>query len=52
MKPIFKRIGLAALALSAALPTALPAFAEVTLTDLKGRTVTLAETPDRVLLGF
>lgn len=39
---------LAAMALSAALP----AWAEVTVTDLKGRTVTLPETPDRVLLGF
>ncbi|MCB6178981.1 ABC transporter substrate-binding protein [Rhodobacter sp. Har01] len=35
-----------------ALSTALPAWAEVTLTDLKGREVTLPETPDRVLLGF
>lgn len=48
MKHIFKLISLGALALT----TALPAWAEVTLTDLKGRTVTLADTPDRVLLGF
>lgn len=48
MTPIFKFIGLGALALT----TALPAWAEITLTDLKGRTVTLADTPDRVLLGF
>lgn len=48
MNPILKLIGLGALALT----TALPAWAEVTLTDLKGRTVTLADTPDRVLLGF
>jgi len=48
MKPVFRLLGLAALALT----TALPAWAEVTLTDLKGRTVTLPETPDRVLLGF
>jgi ABC-type Fe3+-hydroxamate transport system substrate-binding protein len=40
---------LAALTISA---TALPVLAEVTVTDLKGRTVTLAEHPDRVLLGF
>lgn len=48
MKPLFKLIGLAALGLT----TALPAWAEVTLTDLKGRIITLPETPDRVLLGF
>ena len=48
MNPILKLIGLGALALT----TALPAWAEITLTDLKGRTVTLADTPDRVLLGF
>lgn len=35
-----------------ALATALPAWAEVTVTDLKGRTVTLSDHPDRVLLGF
>ena len=40
MKPIFKLISLGALALT----TALPAWAEVTLTDLKGRTVTLRKT--------
>lgn len=48
MNPLFEFLGLAALGVAAALP----AWAEVTLTDLKGRTVTLAETPDRVLLGF
>lgn len=41
-------IGLAALGLTFAQPV----WAEVTLTDLKGRTVTPPDTPDRVLLGF
>lgn len=48
MKTIFKLYGLDAFALT----TALPAWAKVTLTELKGRTVTLADTPERVLLGF
>ncbi len=48
MRFLFKLLGLGALALT----TALPAWAEITLTDLKGRTVTLADTPDRILLGF
>ncbi len=44
-----KRLALlAALTLGATLP----ASAEVTLTDLKGRSITLPDHPDRVLLGF
>lgn len=39
---------LAALTLGATLP----ASADITLTDLKGRSVTLPDHPDRVLLGF
>lgn len=31
---------------------AVPALAEITLTDIEGRTVTFAEVPDRVALGF
>jgi ABC-type Fe3+-hydroxamate transport system substrate-binding protein len=40
------------LAVASSLAIALPALAEVTLTDLDGRAVTLDHVPDRVALGF
>ncbi|MFN6951119.1 MAG: ABC transporter substrate-binding protein [Albidovulum sp.] len=39
-------------ALAALMMTAVPALAEITVTDLDGRTVTLDHVPDRVALGF
>lgn len=39
-------------ALAALMLTAVPALAEITVTDLDGRTVTLDHVPDRVALGF
>ena len=48
MKILRKSIGLAALGLAMAQPL----WAEITLTDLKGRNITLPDTPNRVLLGF
>lgn len=40
------------LATLAACLTALPAMAQITLTDIDGRNITLAAVPDRVALGF
>ena len=48
MKKLRKLIGLAALGLAMAQPV----WAEITLIDLKGRNITLPDTPNRVLLGF
>ena len=40
------------LALAAGLMLSLPAFAEITVTDVKGREVTVPDVPKRVVLGF
>ena len=48
MNPFLRSLAIAA----AALAFALPAAAEISVTDLDGRTVTLDKVPDRVALGF
>jgi ABC-type Fe3+-hydroxamate transport system substrate-binding protein len=48
MKLIPNLLGLATLGLTLAQPV----WADVTVTDLKGRSVTLPDTAKRVLLGF
>ncbi len=40
------------LALVAGLMLSFPAFAEITVTDVKGREVTVPDVPKRVVLGF
>ena len=40
------------LALAAGLMLSFPAFAEITVTDVKGREVTVPDVPKRVVLGF